>query len=148
MDQSLVDSAVRRLKVRNNKQVNLTKKYFSDLSHLVSSSMNSLATFSPGRVDPLTLRHSYMPMYKWMAVQLTDLYNFPVDAELLTGLKFTSDLTDGVIEIKVIFAFNRKNYTFTITFNDEGAPYSTNWAELLNKAGGNGERFSQLMQLV
>lgn len=148
MDQSLVASAVRRLKVRNTKNVHLTKKYFSDLSHLAAACLNSAGSFSPGKAEPLSLRNQYMPLYRWMAIQLSDLYEFPVDAEFLSGARVTSDLAEGVIDIRVVLTKDRKPYTFTITFNDEGAPYSTAFAELVQKNGGNGARFASLIGLV
>lgn len=148
MDQLLVDTAVRRLKAKNAKTVTLLKHYFADLSRLLGASMSSLASFSPAKVEPLALRASYAPVYKWMAVQLSDIYGFSVDAELLSGLSANIDMVEGVIEVKVLLTYNRKSYKFEITFNDETAPYSKRWPELLAQQGVTDIKFAQLMQLV
>ena len=148
MDQMLVDTAVRRLKAKNTKEVTLQKTYFSDLLKLTSANMNSLASFNPVKTKTEDLRASYMPLYRWLAVQLTDLYEFSVEPELLSRLKVSIDLGEGTVEVQVVLTHLRKDYKFIITFNDELAPYTTKWAAALTKVGSNGDRFKQMMQLV
>lgn len=148
MDQVLVDTAVRRLRVKNKKEVTLLKSYFSELTHLASQCLNTLSGFAPSKVEPMTLRAGYGPMYKWLAVQLSDIYGFEVQHELLSGLKMNIDMVDGVIELQATLTYSCKRYNFHTTFNDETAPYSTKWPELVKKNGGSGDRFAQLMTLV
>jgi hypothetical protein len=149
MEAALVDSAVRKLKAKNRKEVTLVKRYFTDLALLTKDAIASLATFKPGSTDTKKMRAGYEPLYKWVATQLTDIYGFPVDYELLSGVKFSEiDLVQGVIEIEVKHTFNRVTRTFTLRCNDEAAPYSTNFAKHLTDAGGQGNRFAQLLECV
>lgn len=148
MDQVLVDTAVRRLRVKNKKEVILLKSYFSELTRLASTCLSSLSGFAPGKMEPMVLRASYMPLYKWFGTQLSDLYGFKIQPELLSGLKISADMVEGVIELQATLTYSCKQYTFVTLFNDEAAPYSTKWPELLTKNGGTGTRFAQLMSLV
>lgn len=149
MDAMLVDTAVRKLKVRNRKEVTLVKRSFSELAKLAGNMLSAMATYSPGSTELKVMRANYEPLYKWVAIQLTDIYGFPVDSELLSSATFTEiNLTQGVIEIKVKHTYSRVTREFTLRCNDEAAPYSTNFAKHLTAAGGHGDKFAQLLECV
>lgn len=145
----LADTAVRKLKAKNRKEVTLVKSYFDQLAKLSANTLNSLASFNPAHGNLKSLRGSYEPLYKWVAIQLTDIYGFTVEHELLSGVKFTEiDPVQGIIELEVKYTLNRVTRTFTLRCNDEAAPYSTNYADKLNKVGGQGTKFAQLLECV
>ena len=149
MDQTLIDSAEKRLRMINRREVTLTKSYFAQLVSNVNHCLVALGQFNPTHVQPMELRSKYKGMYQWMANQLSDIFEFPIDAELLSGLSIDSiDFAEGVIKVKVTHTYNRKIRQFVVTFNDELAPHSTVWGPLLTKHGGAGARFSQLIGLV
>lgn len=149
MDSILVDTAVRKLKANNRKEVTLVKRSFSDLAKLSATMLNTMASFNPGTIELKTMRAGYEPLYKWVAIQLTDIYGFPVDYELLSNAKFTEiNLTQGVIEIMVRHTYNRVTRAFTLRCNDEAAPYSTNFAKHLTAAGGRGDKFAQHLECI
>ena len=149
MDQTLIDSAEKRLRMINRREVTLTKSYFAMLVSNVNHCLVALAGYNPAKVQPMELRAKYKGMYHWMATQLSDIFEFPVDEELLSGLTLlTIDFAEGVIEVKVTHTYNRNIRQFVVNFNDEVAPYSTKWAPLLTKHGGPGDKFAQLIALV
>lgn len=149
MDTMLADTAVRKLKARNRKEITLVKNYFEQLTKLAANCLNTLGSYSPARTELKQLRGGYEPLYKWVATQLTDIYGFPVEYELLSRVKFTEiDLIEGVIELEVKHTLNRVTRSFTLRCNDEAAPYSTNYADKLTKVGGQGHIFAQHLGCV
>lgn len=149
MGQSEIDAKFRKLKVQNSKQATYIRSSFQNLARLVSASIATMAEYNPSKSDPANLRKNYAALYNWLSRELTDLYEFDFDPELLTDVSIEAiKLKEGVITISVAYTMYRVTKRFKLTANNEGAPFSTEWPKLLEQAGGDSRRYNILQELV